>query len=100
MVSHCGSGCFQAHYHVDIMAAAQAVIETESKQLAFGRKVDADDIGLLVDDVIEEAGVLMREAVVILLPDVGGEQIVQRRDLAAPGQFQRHFQPFCVLAEH
>ena len=34
-----------------------------------------------------KAGILVREAVVILLPDVGGEQIVQRRDLPAPGQF-------------
>src|SRR5665648_1141471 len=42
----------------------------------------------------------MREAVVILLPDVGGEQIVQRGDLPAPGQFQRYLQPLGVLAEH
>ena len=42
----------------------------------------------------------MREAVVILLPDVGGEQIVQRRDLPPPGQFQTYLQPLGVLAEH
>src|SRR5208283_3776640 len=35
-----------------------------------------------------------------LLPDVGGEQIVQRGDLPPPGQFQRYLQPFGVLAEH
>ena len=50
--------------------------------------------------MVEEAGILVREAVVILLPDVGGEQIVQRRDLPAPGQLQRYLQPFGVLAEH
>jgi hypothetical protein len=42
----------------------------------------------------------MREAVVILLPDVGGEQVVQRRDFPPPGQFQTDLEPFRVLAEH
>ena len=42
----------------------------------------------------------MGEAVVVLLPDVRGEQIVQRGDLAPPRQFERHLQPFGVLAEH
>src|SRR5208337_207199 len=65
-----------------------------------GRQVDAHDIGLLVDHVVEKTGVLMREAVVILLPDVGGKQIVKRRDLPSPGQFQRNLQPLGVLAEH
>ena len=42
----------------------------------------------------------MGEAIVILLPDVRGEQVVQRGDLSPPRKFQRHFQPFGVLAEH
>jgi hypothetical protein len=50
--------------------------------------------------VVEEPGVLMSEAVVILLPDVGREEIVQRRDLPAPRQLRRHLQPLGVLAEH
>jgi phage tail protein X len=82
------------------MPAAQAVIEDRQQAIGVGRKVNAHDIGLLVDDVVEEAGILVREAVVILLPDVGGEQIVQRRDLPPPGQFQRYLQPLGVLAEH
>ena len=50
--------------------------------------------------MVEEAGILVREAVVILLPDVGGEQIVQRGDLPPPGQFRCDLQPLGVLAEH
>ena len=50
--------------------------------------------------MVEETGILVREAVVVLLPDVGGEQIVQRGDLPPPGQFQGDLQPLGVLAEH
>ena len=87
-------------HHVDVVPAAQAVIEDRQQAVGIGRQVDAHDVGLLVDDVVEEAGILVREAVVILLPDMGGEQIVQRRDLPAPGQLRRHLQPLGVLAEH
>jgi hypothetical protein len=39
--------------------------------------IPADDVGFLVDDVVEEAGVLVGETLVVLLSDVGGEQAVQ-----------------------
>ena len=42
----------------------------------------------------------MGEAVVVLLPDVRGEEVVQRRDLAPPRQLKRDLQPFRMLAEH
>ena len=42
----------------------------------------------------------MGEAIVVLLPDVRREQVVQRRDLAPPRQFERDLQPFRMLAEH
>ena len=93
-------GVFAGNHHVDVMPAAQAVIEDRQQAIGIGRQVNAHDIGLLVDHVIEEAGVLVGEAVVILLPDVGGEQIVQRGDLPAPRQFRRYLQPLGVLAEH
>ena len=68
--------------------------------MASGGRYDAHDVGLLVDDVVEEAGILVREAVVILLPDMGGEQIVQRGDRPPPGQLRGDLQPLGVLAEH
>ena len=42
----------------------------------------------------------MGEAVVILPPDVGGQQIIQRRDFAPPGQARRDLEPLGVLVEH
>ena len=45
-------------------------------------------------------GILMREAVVILPPDVAREQVVQRGDRPPPRQPARHLQPLRVLVEH
>jgi len=42
----------------------------------------------------------MREAVMVLAPDVRGEEIVERGDRAAPANAARHLQPFRVLIEH
>ena len=95
-----GQGVFARDHHVDVVPAAQAVIEDREQAVGVGRKVDAHDVGLLVDDVVEEAGILVREAVVILLPDVGGEQIVERGDLPPPGQLRCDLQPLGVLVEH
>ncbi len=71
--------------HVDVVAAAQAMVRYGKERVGVGRKVDANHLGLLVDDMVDEAGVLMAEAVVVLTPDVRGEQIIQRRDRPAPG---------------
>ena len=50
--------------------------------------------------MVEEARILVRESVVVLLPDMGGQQIVQRRDIASPRQFPAYLQPLRMLAEH
>jgi len=77
------------HHDVDVVAAAQAMIEDRQQAIGVGRQIDPHDIRLLVHDVVEEARILMREAVVILLPDMRGEQIIQRRDIPPPGQFPK-----------
>ena len=61
------------HDHVDVVAAAQAVVGHAQQRVGVRRQVDADDLGLLVDDVVDEAGVLVAEAVVVLPPDVRAE---------------------------
>ena len=86
--------------HVDVVAAAQAVVGDREQRVRVGRQVDADHLRLLVDDVVDEARVLMREAVVVLPPDVRREQVVERRERAAPGDVARHLQPLRVLVEH
>ena len=64
------------------------------------RQVDPDDLGLLVHHVVDEAGVLVAEAVVVLPPDQRGEQVVQRGDRAPPGDAAGDLQPLGVLVEH
>src|SRR5207247_1997614 len=48
----------------------------------------------------DEAGVLMREAVVVLPPDVRGEQVVERSERQPPGNAARDLQPLRMLVEH
>ena len=69
---------------VDVVAAAQAVIGDRQQRIRVGRQIDAHDVGLLVHHVIDEAGILVGEAVVILPPDVRREQIVERGDRPPP----------------
>ncbi len=52
------------------MATLQAVVHNRQQAVGIGRQVNPHDIGLLVDDVVDEAGVLMREAVVVMTPDM------------------------------
>jgi hypothetical protein len=56
--------------HVDVVAAAQAVVSDREQAVGVGREVDPDDLRLLVDDVVDEARVLVREPVVALAPHV------------------------------
>ena len=87
-------------HDVDVVAAAQAMIHHRQETIGIGRQIDAHDLGLLVDDVVDEARILMRESIVVLAPDVRAQQIVQRGDLAPPRQARGHLQPFGVLIEH
>ena len=100
MVSHWGRGCLRRDDDVHVVAAADAVVEAAQQAVCIGGQVEAHDVGLLVRDVVEEAGVLMREAVVVLLPDVGGEDVVEAGDVAPPGQLVADLEPLGVLAEH
>ena len=86
--------------HVHVVAGAQAVVGHREQAVRVGRQVDADDLRLLVDDVVDESGILVREAVVVLAPDVRAEQVVERRDRPPPGDLARHLQPLRVLVEH
>ena len=67
---------FARYHHVDVMAAAQAVVHHRQQAVGIRRKVNAHDLGLLVDDVVDETGILVGEAVVILPPDMRGQQVV------------------------
>ena len=45
-------------------------------------------------------GILVGEAVVVLLPHVRGQEVVEGRDLSPPGESERDLEPLGVLVEH
>ncbi len=59
-----------------------------------------NNLRLPVDGLVDEAGILMAEAVVILTPDMGGKQIVQRGNRSAPEDVVAPLEPPGVLVEH
>jgi len=73
-------GLFAGDDDVDVIAAAKAMIGDGEETVGVGRKIDADDVSFLVDDVVYEARILMREAVVVLTPNMRCEEIVERCD--------------------
>jgi len=77
-------GVFAGHHDVDVVSAAQTVIKDREQAIGIRRQINAHNIGLLVDDMVEETGILVGKAIVILLPDMRGEQIIQRRYRPAP----------------
>jgi hypothetical protein len=85
---------------VDVVAAAQAVIGDRQKAIGIGRQVDARDRRALVDHQIQEARILVGEAVVILAPHRRGDEQVERRQVGPPGQVAADLQPLGVLVEH
>jgi hypothetical protein len=95
-----GGWMFARHHHVDVVAAAQAVIHDAQQAIRIGWQVDPDDLGLLVYRMIDEPRVLMGEAIMILAPDVARQKVVQRGDGSPPREAPRDLQPLRVLVEH
>src|SRR5439155_6437523 len=91
---------FAGYNHIDIVAAAQAVVGDREQGVSIRRQINANDVGFLVHDYVDEARVLMTEAVVVLPPDMGGEQVIERGNGPAPGNVAGDFEPFGVLIEH
>ena len=57
------------HNQIDVVLAAQAVVGHREQRIRVGRQIDAHHLGLLVYQVIDETGILVAEAVVVLPPD-------------------------------
>jgi hypothetical protein len=93
-------GLLAGHDDVDVVAAAQAVVGHREQGVGVRRQVHPDHFGLLVHHVVDEAGVLVGEAVVVLPPHVRGEQVVERWDGPPPGQVPGDLEPLRVLVEH
>ena len=85
---------------VHIVAAAQAVIGDGEQGVGIGRQIYAYNVSFFIHHVIDESRILVCEAVMILAPNVRGQQIIQRRDRSAPGKVASDFQPLGMLIEH
>src|SRR5262245_14030212 len=70
-------GLLTSDYNVYIIPAAQTMVGHGEQGVGVGREIDPDDLRLLVDDVIDETGILVAESIVVLPPDVRGEQVIQ-----------------------
>ena len=64
------------------------------------RQIDARHFRVLVDHHVEEAGVLVGEAIVILAPDGGGDEQIDGSNRRAPGNLFADGQPLGVLVVH
>src|ERR1017187_5012217 len=93
-------GLFAGNNDVDVVAAAAAIVGDRQQGVGVGRQIDADDLGLLVHHMVDEARVLVAKAVVVLPPHVGGEQVVQGGNRPAPGNVTGDLEPLGVLVEH
>src|SRR5712692_8328974 len=93
-------GLLAGNDHIDIMAASQTMIGDGKQAIGVGRKVNANDVGFLIYHMIDEAGILMSESIVILPPYVRCQQVIERRDRAPPLDLAGNLQPLSVLVEH
>ncbi|TKS62328.1 MAG: hypothetical protein EWM73_02563 [Nitrospira sp.] len=85
---------------VDVVAAAQTVVGDGQERIGVGRQIDPDHLGLLIHHMIDEPRILVAEPVVILPPDVGGQEIIQRGDRSPPWDVAADLQPLGMLVEH
>ena len=60
------------------------MVDTRKQTVAVRREVDPNDFGALVRHNIEETRILVSKAVVILPPDHGGQEDIQRGNLVPP----------------
>ena len=63
--------------HVHVVTAAQTMVGHREQGIGVRRQVHADHLGLLVDDEVDKARILVRETVVVLAPTWEVEQVVE-----------------------
>ena len=70
-------GLFAGDDHVHVVAAAQTMVGHREQAVRVRRQINANDVRFFVHNVIDESGILMREAIVVLAPDVRRKQVIQ-----------------------
>jgi hypothetical protein len=86
--------------NVHIVLTAKAVVHRREQTVGIRRKINANNFRALVGDDVKEAGVLVSETIVILSPDSGCEEDVERSNLLSPFDFETLLDPLAVLVDH
>ena len=86
--------------YVDVVLAAQTMVGDRQQRINIRRQIYPRHFGSFVYDHVEKARVLMRESIVILPPDSGGNQQVKRGHVCRHGSSITDRQPLRVLIEH
>ena len=94
------AGMLGCNDNVYIVLASDTVIEAGKQTVCIGGKIHTDNICLLVGNMIQETGILVRKSVVVLLPYIGGKNQVQGSDFLSPGKLVANLQPLCMLSTH
>src|SRR3954468_19430874 len=76
------------------------MVSNGEQTIRIGWQINPDHLRLFVNDMIDEARVLVRKTIMVLPPDVRGEQIIERRNGTAPWDVIANLQPLGVLVEH
>ena len=91
---------FVGYDDVDVVGAADAVVHCGEQTVGVRWEVDAYNFRALVCDNVQEAGILMCEAVVILSPDCRCEENIERSNLLPPFDFEALLDPLAMLVDH
>src|ERR1051325_8957335 len=67
---------FARDHDVDVMSASQAVVHNRQEAVRVRRKINPPDFCLFVHTMVDETGILVCEAVVILTPHMGRQQVI------------------------
>ena len=86
-----GPGVLGGDQDIDVVPALDAVVKAAEQAVGVRGQVEPHHIRLFIGHMVQETGVLVGEAVVVLLPDVGGKDVVEGGDLLPPGQLTADF---------
>lgn len=85
---------------IDVVGASQAVVTDREQAIRIWWQINPNNFWTLVRNDVEETGVLVGETVVVLPPDCGREEDVERGNLDPPFNLEALLYPLAVLVDH
>ena len=77
---------FAARHHIDVVTAAQTMIEDIDQAVGIRRVIDPDNVRPALQYVVDESGGLVAETVVVISPGMAADQNVQGCQGSSPGK--------------